>query len=134
MTHRRRKRLLVTVDLGLLLTLAAIGASSLHAPLDAGGAAALPAHPGGTAQAGSVEEIGPLADYAAACGRNLRKPLYDPKPAPLVKPEPAVPRLDAGTTGSPGSIGPLSSHALAGTIPTRAESVSNGRRVVGGDE
>ena len=113
MSHRARKRSLWAVNLlaaaGIgLCVWAAVALPLTVAPGDlAEGDAVAKANPGDPQR---IDAPRPLDDYRAIYQRDLRKPLYDPKPVEVKRPKPPPPKPErklavtlVGTAVDPGS-------------------------------
>jgi len=127
MTRRRRKHLLLAVNAALVATIVAACIAAV-APLQVGGdtdgaGAGRSGDPGG-----GVRLVGPREAYAVISKRDLRKPLYDARPAAAVKaPEPKFSARLLGTVTDPGY-----SAALFRTADGKEQFVSVGETVAGG--
>ena len=99
---RKRRRILITVNLLLSAALAAIGYAIVLVPIDS----AVEQQAGGakTAVLSDIMDRAaePLSAYAAIYKRPLRKPLFDPKPgvAAGAKAAPPKPKLTVTLTGT----------------------------------
>ena len=105
MTQRKRRRLLVLADLLMALGIAACLYGAFFLPLDPSATRAPTVRQAQLESRRTEQKVGPLSAYAVIYGRDLRKPLYDPEPVPVVKARPPEPRLSvtlAGTVVEPG--------------------------------
>ncbi len=127
MTRRRRKHLLLAVNavLAAAIVAACVAAvAPLRAERDADGAGAgRSGNPGGDARL-----VGPREAYAVISKRDIRKPLYDARPAAAPKaPEPKFAARLLGTVTDPGY-----SAALFRTADGKEQFVSVGETLAGG--
>jgi hypothetical protein len=102
MTLRKRRRILIMVNLLLSVVLVGIGSALVLIPVD---------EPSGR-QVSGKKAVGlskimppvnePLSAYAAICQRELRKPLFDSKPSAVstAKAPPPKPQLTVTLTGT----------------------------------
>lgn len=100
MTLRQRKHVLWTLNAALAAALAVCVAALAFSPLDAGPADAGNRGRPTTGPKDEQHKTGPMSAYAGIYRRDLRKPLYDVKPAPVVKPAKPKPRMTVTLVGT----------------------------------
>ncbi len=104
LTLKQTKRLLASLDLLLILTVAGIVAWALQPPA-VEQVSWQPDSNRSSSQGQAVQPAGPLSPYVTLAQRDYRKPLYDPVvkvEAPKPKPKPKFPGVLTGTVIEPG--------------------------------
>lgn len=134
MNLRQRRRLLILVNAALAAAAVACAFSLALAPLEIPDPSSSSDKPMGAAANDSNAPLRPLAWYAVIHGRDLRKPLYDPKPIVIVKPPPKPkpkPKLTVRLMGT--AVEPGFTYGLFRTKSGKDSLVSVGESIEGAE-
>lgn len=131
MSTRDRRRLLWAVNVALAVALVASVLALAVVPLDVGAVEPRPGQQHENDDPMHRPKTGPLSEYAVIYQRDLRKPLFDPKPVVAVKTQPPKPKLTVSLVGT--ALEPGFTYGLFRNKSGETKLVSIGEKIDGAE-